>query len=86
VLDVPRSDAAFSTRSRRISRIVVVANQELATVRSASRMAASLRQRYGKDKLSIVVSRADRLAEIERKTLSGRRVPGEAAEPEIRGI
>ena len=27
-------------------------------------MATSLRQRYGKDKLSVVVSRADRLADI----------------------
>jgi pilus assembly protein CpaE len=43
---------------------VVVANQELATVRSASRIASALRQRYGKDKLSVVVSRADRLADI----------------------
>jgi pilus assembly protein CpaE len=45
-------------------RIVVVANQELATVRSASRIAAALRQRYGKDRLSVVLSRADRLADI----------------------
>jgi pilus assembly protein CpaE len=43
---------------------VVVANQELATVRSASRMVATLRQRHGKDKLSLVISRSDRLAEI----------------------
>jgi pilus assembly protein CpaE len=64
VLDVPRSDAAVLDALEGASRIVVVANQELATVRSASRMAAALRQRYGKDKLSIVVSRADRLAEI----------------------
>jgi len=43
---------------------VVVGNQELATVRSASRMATSLRQRYGAEKISVVVSRSDRLAEI----------------------
>ena len=53
-----------STRSRVRQRIVVVANQELATVRSASRIAAALRQRYGKDKVTVVVSRADRLADI----------------------
>ena len=64
VLDVPRSDAAVLDALEGVSRIVVVANQELATVRSASRMAAALRQRYGKDKLTVVVSRADRLAEI----------------------
>jgi pilus assembly protein CpaE len=64
VLDVPRSDAAVLDALEVADRIVVVANQELATVRSASRMAGSLRQRYGKDKLHVVVSRADRLAEI----------------------
>lgn len=64
VLDVPRSDASVLDALEAASRIVVVANQELATVRSASRMAAALRQRYGKDKLTVVVSRADRLAEI----------------------
>jgi pilus assembly protein CpaE len=64
VLDLPRSDSAVLDALETVSRIVVVANQELATVRNASRMAAALRQRYGKEKLSVVVSRADRLAEI----------------------
>ena len=64
VLDVPRSDAAVLDALEGVKQIVIVANQELATVRSASRMAASLRQRHGKDKLSVVVSRSDRLAEI----------------------
>ena len=64
VLDVPRADAAVLDALETASRIVVVANQELATVRSASRMATSLRQRYGKEKLTVVVSRADRLADI----------------------
>ena len=64
VLDVPRSDTAVLDALEAASRIVVVANQELSTVRSASRMASTLRQRYGKDKISVVVSRSDRLAEI----------------------
>ena len=64
VIDVPRSDAAVLDALETVARIVVVANQELATVRSASRIAAALRQRYGKDKLSVVLSRVDRLAEI----------------------
>jgi pilus assembly protein CpaE len=64
VLDVPRSDAAILDALECARRVTVVANQELATVRSAARMAAALRQRYGKDKLTVVVSRADRLAEI----------------------
>jgi pilus assembly protein CpaE len=64
VLDVPRSDAAILDALEGVNRITVVTNQELATVRNAARMAAALRQRYGKDKLTVVMSRADRLAEI----------------------
>jgi pilus assembly protein CpaE len=64
VLDVPRSDAAVLDGLESVSRIVVVANQELATVRSASRIATAMRQRYGKDKVTVVVSREDRLADI----------------------
>jgi len=64
VLDVPRSDGAVLDALEGATRITVVGNQELATVRSASRMAAALRQRYGKDRITVVLSRADRLAEI----------------------
>lgn len=64
VLDVPRSDAAILDALENVHRITVVANQELSTVRSASRMASALRQRYGKEKVAVVISRADRLAEI----------------------
>ena len=44
--------------------IVVVANQELATVRNASRIAARLRQRYGDERVTIAISRADNSSEI----------------------
>ena len=64
VLDIPRSDAAVLDALEGVKQVVIVANQELATVRSASRMAATLRQRHGKDKLTVVMSRPDRLAEI----------------------
>ena len=46
------------------TRVIVVANQELATVRAATRLAASLRQRYGRDRLSVVISRFDQQADI----------------------
>jgi pilus assembly protein CpaE len=69
VLDVPRSDAAMLDALELVTKIVVVANQELATIRSASRMAAALRQRYGKDRVAVVVSRYDQLAEIGRKEI-----------------
>jgi pilus assembly protein CpaE len=67
VLDVPRSDATVVDALESAARIVVVVNQELATVRNASRVATALRRRYGEKKVSVVVSRSDRLAEIGRE-------------------
>jgi pilus assembly protein CpaE len=64
VLDVPRSEAAIVEALESAARIVIVANQELATVRNASRMITALSRQYGKEKVSVVVSRSDRLAEI----------------------
>jgi pilus assembly protein CpaE len=64
VIDAPRSDAAVLEALDAAATIVVVANQELATIRSASRVATALRQRYGKDKVAVVLSRSDRQAEI----------------------
>ena len=46
------------------TRIVLVANQELATLRSGSRMAAALRQRYRPERVMVVVNRFDSNAEI----------------------
>jgi pilus assembly protein CpaE len=79
VLDVPRSDATILDSLDLTQRIVVVANQELATVRGAARMAVALRQRYGKGRVSVVVSRFDQLAEIGRKDVE-RVVGGPLAE------
>jgi pilus assembly protein CpaE len=69
VLDVPRSDPTMLDALEMATTIVVVGNQELSTVRGASRMAASLRQRYGRDRVTIVVSRYDSVAEIGRKEI-----------------
>ena len=63
VLDVPRSDTALDSLDA-ASRIVVVANQELSAVRSASRMASALRKRYGHDRVMVIVSRFDKQADI----------------------
>lgn len=67
VLDVPRSDTATLDALELATRIVIVVNQELATVRTATRMAATLRQRYGRDRLRLVLTRTDRKAEISRE-------------------
>src|SRR5207248_2486959 len=64
VVDVPRSDATALEALDQGATIVIVANQELATVRNAGRMASALRARYGKAKIMTVVNRTDRRAEI----------------------
>jgi len=64
VLDVPRSDLGTIDAVEPVSMITLVVNQELPTVRRAAQIAALLRQRYGKDRVSAVVSRYDARAEI----------------------
>jgi pilus assembly protein CpaE len=63
LLDVPRNEVMLDALES-ASRIVIVANQELATVRAATRLSASLRQRYGRERLSIVISRFDQQSDI----------------------
>jgi pilus assembly protein CpaE len=67
ILDVPRSDAAALDALDTASSIVVVANQELSTVRSAGRLAATLRQRYGKERVRVIITRYDKQAEITKE-------------------
>jgi pilus assembly protein CpaE len=64
ILDVPRSDASAIDALDVATRIVVVTNQELSAVRSASRLASALRDRYGRDRVLVVVNRSDKHAEI----------------------
>ena len=64
VLDVPRSDSAALDSLELASKIVIVVNQELATVRNAARLATTLKQRYGQSRLNLVLTRTDRRAEI----------------------
>lgn len=64
VLDLPRSNAVILDALDAVAAIVVVANQELPTVRSAARLVDRLRRRYGRDKVMLVLSRSDRRSEI----------------------
>ena len=64
VVDCPRTDATTLDALEAAARIVLVANQELATLRSGSRMAATLRRRYRPDRVMVIVSRFDTAAEI----------------------
>jgi len=59
VLDVARSSPAVIDGIEIARSIFVVTNQELAAVRSAGRIVDTLRQRHGRDKVSVVVSRFD---------------------------
>ena len=64
VVDVSRSDAALLDALESISALVIVANQELATVRTAGLMASRLRLRFGKERLQVVIDRHDAASEI----------------------
>jgi pilus assembly protein CpaE len=64
VLDLCRNDPAVLDGLDPVKKIVVIANQELATVRGANRMAATLNQRYGKERVVVAVSRYDASAGI----------------------
>jgi pilus assembly protein CpaE len=64
VLDVQRSEASALDALEAADRIVVVANQELATVRGAGRITDPLQRRYGRDRIAVVVSRYDLRGEI----------------------
>ena len=64
VLDVPRSDLTVLDSLDHVTNLVVVANQELATVRNAGRMAAALRARYSGTEVTTVINRIDVRAEI----------------------
>ena len=64
VLDLPGSDAAMLDAVAPTSTIALVVNQELAAVRSAGRIASAIRQRYGQDRVTIVLNRYDAHADI----------------------
>ena len=67
VLDLPRSEPVVLDALEGVARILIVANQELATVRNAAKMASTLRQRYGKDRVAVVISRYDKASDISRE-------------------
>ena len=64
VLDVPRSSPALLEALEGVGTVLLVANQELASVRSASRLSTALQQRYGRERVHLVVNRFDERAEI----------------------
>jgi len=67
VLDVPRSDPTVLDSLDHVANLVIVANQELATVRNAGRLATALRSRYPHTTISTVINRRDGKAEIDQR-------------------
>jgi len=67
VVDCPRSDPNVIDALDVASVVVIVANQELPTLRSASRLAALLRQRCGAPRVRLAINRFDTESEIGRK-------------------
>jgi len=66
---VPRSDAAMLESLEFTTSILVFTNQELASVRRAAPLVLALRQRYGRDRVSVVMTRFDKDAEIRREDI-----------------
>jgi pilus assembly protein CpaE len=64
VLDVPRGDASALDALEAASSIFVVVNHELPTLSSAYRLVGRLRQRYGSDRISLLVNRSDKHSDI----------------------
>jgi pilus assembly protein CpaE len=64
VVDCPRADATMLEAIDSASTVVVVANQEMATLRSASRIANDLRMRCGADRVKLALNRFDPLSDI----------------------
>lgn len=67
VLDCPRTDGTLMEALDATTTVLVVANQELATLRSASRLASTLRQRCGTHRVKLAINRFDTESEIGRK-------------------
>jgi pilus assembly protein CpaE len=75
VVDVPRTDAAALESLDSASTIVLVTTQELSSVRAAAATAAMLRQRYGSQRLKVVLNRNDKNSTVSSKDVA--RVIGE---------
>jgi pilus assembly protein CpaE len=69
VLDVPRSDVAMLDVLEAAELIVVVASHELSALRSAGRLAHTLRARYGASRVKTVLNRFDQRSEISHKDI-----------------
>ena len=64
VLDVPRSDAPLLDALEEVRKIVLVANQQVMSIKNGSRLLTMLRHRYNEARLMVALTRYDPKAEI----------------------
>jgi pilus assembly protein CpaE len=69
VLDLPRAGSGMLESIEGLTRVVVVANQELSTIRHATSVVAALQRRLGSERVSVLVSRFDPQSEIRRQDI-----------------
>jgi pilus assembly protein CpaE len=65
VLDCPRAESSVLEAIDAASQIVVVANQELTTLRTATRIVSNFRQRVGPDRVKVAMTRFDPKADLD---------------------
>jgi len=70
VLDVPRTDPAMLEALDPATVIAVVTSQELSAVRGAAAIVATLRQRYGSQRLRVVINRYDKNGPVSAKDVA----------------
>jgi pilus assembly protein CpaE len=70
VLDVPRTDPAMLEALDPATVIAVVTSQELSAVRGAAATVATLRQRYGSQRLRVVINRYDKNGPVSAKDVA----------------
>jgi pilus assembly protein CpaE len=70
VLDVPRTDPAMLEALDPATVIAVVTSQELSAVRGAAATVATLRQRYGSQRLRVVINRYDKNGPVSAKDIA----------------
>ena len=76
VLDVPRWDVTMLDVLEAAASILLVSSQELAALRSAGRLAHTLRARYGGSRIKVAVNRFDQGSQITHKDIE--RVVGDS--------
>jgi pilus assembly protein CpaE len=69
VVDVPRTETGALDGLDPMKSIVVVTTQELASVRSAAAIVSKLRQRYGKERVQVVLNAKDSHSDIAKEDI-----------------